>query len=243
MKGIASDFDGTLYFGDIEGGCKKEDLMRIKEFQDKGHYFGICTGRPLVGIEDNLKGKVDLDFYILTTGALILDKDKKIIFEQLIDEETMLSIYNMYKDITNIFIQGEDTVYAFKEEDVNLKQTVIKDIKDVKGKIYGFSLNTYSEENAERICKEIKYYYHDLDAFQNKKYIDIVKKGCSKGHAVRKVKELLNLDVIAGIGDNYNDISMLESADVSFTFHDSPDAVKKVSDHIVHHLYESIDKL
>ena len=58
MKGIASDFDGTLYFGDIEGGYKKEDLMRIKEFQDKGHCFGICTGRPLVGIEDNLKGKL-----------------------------------------------------------------------------------------------------------------------------------------------------------------------------------------
>lgn len=243
MKALASDFDGTLYFGNIEGGYKKEDLMKIKEFQESGNYFGICTGRPLVGIENNLEGKVDLDFYILTTGALILDKNKNVLFEQLISEDTMFSIYDMYKEITNFFIQGEDTVYAFKKEDVNLKQTVINDIKDAKGKIYGFSLNAYSEENAVRICKEIKYYFHELDAFQNKCYIDVVKKGCSKGNAVRKVKELLGLELIAGIGDNYNDISMLEAADVSFTFTDSPDVVKEKSNYIVDHLYEALQQL
>ena len=40
--------------------------------------------------------------------------------------------------------------------------------------------------------------------------IDIVKKGCSKGAAILKLKELLDIKEIAGIGDSYNDLSICQ---------------------------------
>lgn len=243
MKAFASDFDGTLYFENIEGGYKEEDLKKIKDFQDNGNYFGICTGRPIIGVEKNLEGKVNLDFYIVTSGAIIFDKNKNILFKKIIEKEIMLSLYNMYKDITNVMVQSPYAVYTFKIEGVNLVQTMINDINEVKDEITGMSLNAYSEENAQRICKEIKYYYHDLDAFQNKNFIDVVAKGCSKGNAVKLIKELLNVDTVVGMGDSYNDIPMLEKADISFTFHNSPDNVKQKATYIVDSIYEAIEKI
>lgn len=73
MKALASDFDGTLYFKD---GFKEKDLKAIKEFQDHGNLFGICTGRPLSAIIEECQGKINFDFYIVASGALVLDKDQ-----------------------------------------------------------------------------------------------------------------------------------------------------------------------
>ena len=244
MKALASDFDGTIYFLDVEGNYKQEDLDQIKVFQKEGHLFGICTGRPLIGIVENLKDKVDLDFYIVSSGALILDKNLNVIEEQVISFDVMKSIYNMYKDIVGFFIQGKEAMYAFEiNKEVNVLQTLIYDVDEIKGEIYGISLNAGNEVQAQRICKELNYYYHELEAFQNKEYIDIVKKGCSKGNAVKKIKEILNLDMIAGIGDSYNDIPMLESADISFTFSSSPMTVKEKATYIVDSIAEAIEKL
>lgn len=243
MNAFASDFDGTLYLLEIEGNYKQSDLNKIKEFQKQGHLFGICTGRPLIGIVENLKDKVNLDFYIVSSGALILDRDFNVIDEQLISSDVMKDLYYRYKDIVDIFIQGK-AMYAFKRnKEVNILQTLIKDIDEVEGNVYGLSFNAKTEKNAKRVCKEIKYYYNELDAFQNKEYIDIVKKGCSKGIAINKVKEAFNIDIIAGIGDSYNDIPMLENADISFTFHSSPDVIKDKATYIVDSICEAIEKL
>ena len=48
MKAIASDLDGTLMFN-----RKVSEASRncISVFQREG-YFGLCTGRPLSGLED-----------------------------------------------------------------------------------------------------------------------------------------------------------------------------------------------
>ena len=81
------------------------------------------------------------------------------------------------------------------------------------------------------------------EVLENKEYIDIVKKGCSKGIAINKVKEAFNIDIIAGIGDSYNDIPMLENADISFTFHSSPDVIKDKATYIVDSICEAIEKL
>lgn len=237
MLGLASDFDGTLYFHD-RNGYKENDLTKIKEFQKEGHLFGICTGRPLISIEESIKDKVDLDFYIVSSGAIILDKQKNILFEKTIEKEMMIDLYQRFFNNTIVFIQGENKIYSSNLN--HHEHIIINDPKKIEGKIYGISLNAFHEEKAKEICSQINQDYPSLIAFQNKENIDIVKKGCSKGIGIKIIKEKMHLDKIAAIGDSYNDIPMLQVADLSFTFHDSPNQVKKEATHCVNDIEQAI---
>ena len=82
MKLLASDFDNTLWFNDH---MKDNDVKNIKEFQKHGNLFGVCTGRCLHGIVNPSQPyNLEHDFYILLSGALVLNKDKEVIFEKQI---------------------------------------------------------------------------------------------------------------------------------------------------------------
>ena len=50
LKILASDYDGTLFFGEEEPNFRERDIKAIQEFQKAGNLFGICTGRPYQGI-------------------------------------------------------------------------------------------------------------------------------------------------------------------------------------------------
>ncbi|MFR5524053.1 MAG: HAD family hydrolase, partial [[Clostridium] innocuum] len=78
MKALASDFDGTLYLHDAVESYREEDIAGIKQLQKQGCLFGLCTGRPLWGITAFLSERLHPDFYIVSSGAMILDKDQRI---------------------------------------------------------------------------------------------------------------------------------------------------------------------
>ena len=43
----------------------------------------------------------------MCTGALLLDKDRHVIEEHLLDKELVRDIYNHYRDYSNIIVQTE----------------------------------------------------------------------------------------------------------------------------------------
>lgn len=240
---LGSDFDGTLYFFKIPGHIKEEDIQAIKEFQKQGGLFGICTGRSLKGVIWAVEGKIDFDFYILASGSFILDKNLRPIYKRCISRELLGEVYNKYKDSVEIVIQANDTVYNL--DNAYPMQTKINSLDEIDGdNIYGLSFGANTPEEAEKIAKEInKSYGNVLIAFQNTSNIDIVSKGCSKGNAIKILKEHFNINHIGGIGDSYNDISMLENVDLPFTFPYAPKEVQEKATYIVNNVAEAIQKL
>lgn len=242
MKVLASDFDGTIYFDD---GFHQEDIDQIKEFQKAGHLFGICTGRPLKGISYFSKGFVEYDFYIVSSGALIVDKQGKILYEQCIDYSIMKDIYEHYSHDYWVCIQADGVMYKKEVSgDLSEIQVTLNSIEDLKNShIYGLSLNAHSDDQAKRVCQKINQDYPQVNAFQNKEFIDIVKKGCSKGEGIIQLKQLFDVNEVSGIGDSYNDLPMLDVVDNAITFHSSPDEVKECADVLVDSMSEAIDYL
>lgn len=241
MKVLASDFDGTLLF---DGKFKEDDLIKIKEFQQKGHLFGLCSGRPFEGITDFCKDYVDFDFYILCTGALVLDKDYKVLFKSTITHELVERFYQQYQDKYPIYIQANLKIYTYETIEVKgIVKEHISSLDEVKGDIYGLSMYALTDENAALVCQEIHHLFPELTAHQNKEFIDITKKGCSKGLGIQKLKEALKINYIAGIGDSYNDMPMLKAVDDSFTFHQAPECMKELADHIVDSVADAIQLL
>lgn len=247
MKIMASDFDGTLFFrfiGDGKG-FKEEDLKAIKKFQEKGHKFGVCTGRPLIGIASQCDGKLDLDFYITTSGAAILNAQKEAIYEKCIAHETMVKLAKQFSVHSDIWIHANHILYVTKlTSNAHFKQTLVDKYEDVPAEhIHGVSFKAKDEITAEQLCAYIDENYPDCNAYRNDSYIDIVARGVSKGNTLKIYAEMIGANKTYGIGDNFNDITLLEGADASYTFHHSPKEVKEASDYFVNGVAEAIEDI
>lgn len=241
---FASDIDGTLFFHNREENYKSHDLIKIKEFQKNGHYFGVCTGRPMCFISD--VKDLGLDFYIMSSGAIILDNHFHIVEEHPISQKSAKQLYVQYKDCSTVIVQtgNRTTSFGNKKENEKIDFIKINSIDEIKDEVlYGISIIVESDEEATRITQKINHSYSDLIGHQNKNSIDVVSRDCSKGTAVKRIKDLLRVKTIASIGDSYNDISMFNESDISYTFHESEHVVKVHADTIVHNIAEAITSL
>ena len=233
----ASDIDGTLVFNQQ---IKKQDKEAIEKYQ-KEHLFGVCSGRPRCALFD--LEKLKLDFYILSSGAMILDKGLNIIQDFSMKKEIVQQIFNEYKKKAHIILQtgNADVFYATLKEDYNPKLKVISSFKEVEHEIiYGISLVFKDDKITKKACLEINQKYQEVEGFQNRNSIDIVRKGCSKGTGIKIIKDYYHLEKVAGIGDSYNDLPMLKVVDTAFTFKTSPQEIQKQVHYCVNDIAEAI---
>ena len=236
MKAFASDLDGTLVF---DRKVKDMDKEAIHMFQKK-NMFGVYTGRPicsLFDIED-----ISFDFYIVSSGALLLDRNKKMIEEHIIDKNLAKDIFNYYINKATIIVQTESESHFYFTDFPTF--TMIKDFEEIKdSKFYSISLVFDTNEEAATFVSDVHDRYPMVSGYQNTNVIDIVSKGISKGTGVKAIKKHFNADKMLGIGDSYNDLPLFKASDYSFTFHSSPDSLKEEVNDVVSSVSEAIHKV
>lgn len=243
MKALASDFDGTLFFGKKEESIQICDINAIQTFQKAGNVFGICTGRPLYAIQEITKNRIQFDFYITSSGAVILDREGHVLYEQCLSQTVMQALYERYHKECDVVVQADHRVYAFQNHSaMPVKQNILASPVDMQhSHIYGVSMKANDEDSARQVCNDIQQHFgEEVAAYQNLHFVDVVRKGCSKGYAVDRLKQLLHIPFLGGIGDSYNDAPLLQHADVAFTFHHSPSQIQRISNHLVSSVAEAI---
>ncbi len=249
MKALASDFDGTIHFvnEDHQGYFKEEDLNAIRKFREEGNLFGLCTGRPLFGFEGDLDGGPTLDFIIASSGGVVTtmkEDEPVILWEKSLTYQQVAQVQELCEGRGELYIHADGhmfTLYTRKEQYPS--QTVLSDVKELDGKhIHAISVWTPSLEDAESLTNDMnKAFVGTIDSYQNQNWLDVVCVGVSKGNGALELKKDLKIDLVAGIGDSFNDIPMLEKVDVSFTFHSSDDRVKEKATYIVDSVAEALE--
>ena len=239
MKAFATDLDGTLVF---DRKVKDIDKEAIHMFQ-KDNLFEVCTGRPvcsLFDIED-----IPFDFYIVSSGALLLDRNKKMIEEHMIDKNLAKDIFNHYVNKATIIVQTNDLHHFYATGYYNNPLlTLINSFEDIRDlKVYSISLVFDTNKEAASYVLDVNERYPLLSGYQNNNSIDIVLKGVSKGTGVKAIKKHFNADEMFGIGDSYNDLPLFKASDHSFTFHSSPDSLKEEVNDVVSSVSEAINKV
>ena len=99
--------------------------------------------------------------------------------------------------------------------------------------IYSPNKNIEEIENfKDKINEEFK---DEIIAYRNDIYIDIVPKGCSKGEGVKYLadQEDVNMKDVYAIGDSWNDVSMFNITENSFTFDYVEKELKNHANYIV----------
>ncbi len=248
MKVFASDFDGTIRRYDRRVPyILKEDKEAIAAFRKAGNLFGMCSGRAFDSILKEAHELPYADFYIVSTGAVIghvKDGGMKMIYEQCVSRQYAQDLYERYgKDQKVFYVHVDGFLYRIgRSEGDETAQNFISSFDQLPaGNIQGVSIGTDSRDTASLITDAINRIYPEVSAFQNNDYLDTVKKGCSKGNGIIRLRNMYPAEMIGGIGDSFNDIPLLDEADVSFTFDFSDERVKEHADYIVTSVAEALD--
>jgi len=243
-KAIFIDIDGTLR--DSKRNLSQKTKETIKKVTDKGILVILCSGRPRKYTED-LSKKCGASRYIINSGgSSIYDyEEQKVLYREIMDKNACKDLYEIAEKAGVRFMMdvGDGRVVT------KIKQT------DGSETLLNTDIDTFLRENdvvqcivADEDFEKIKKLKNKVESVKNAEvknrhksltnkdypkegtiYYDLANIECSKGNAIKKFCEKMNIelkDTIA-IGDGLNDISMFEVAGYSVAMGNSPEKVKE----------------
>ena len=241
---FASDFDGTLRVGFGPFSFRWADLAVISAYQEAGGLFGLCTGRAMVAIRDTIPDSLHLDFCITLSGAQVFDDEQGLIENHGLSHEIASRICEACKpSAKRIMFSTDEAYYGFGTIPLPLRSLIrtVRSAEEVPCDIHGISMGFRSPEAASHVVTMVNEKFADVaTAFQNRESVDVVPLGCSKGTGLACVRDRFGVGTMAGIGDSFNDVPLLDEADVAYTFRRSPADVRAHADVLVGTVAEAI---
>lgn len=252
-KLICMDMDGTLLNNEKE--ISERSINAIKAAQKKGVKAAICTGRLFTSADyyASLIGtKVPV---IAANGAYIREKDEdRIIYKSPLSIEKCRRILNIVKDFglyphfnTPEAVITEKIIYTSQgyidanktlPPDRQIKIEVVDDWEKAFTKYEDDIMKCIIvDEDMEKINEAKKLMAEQEDLFvvsSLKNNFEVMNKGVSKGRAVEILAGFYGVkrEEVICIGDNENDLSMIEYAGMGVAMGNGEDFVKKAAEYI-----------
>ena len=243
---IVSDFDETLR--NDEGTISPENAEAIRKYIAAGGIFAICTGRMMTSILPHAES-LRLDSLLVGyQGALILDlkSGKYLRDEHMSVKEAVRVCRTLEKTGLHIHVYDRDKFYVNADDGL---LAAYERICKVKGKIVTSGMADFVVQNGIQPQKILAMVEPEQKAAVFEKtaqllgedfyvttsagaLVEITKKGCDKGSAVRFLADYYRVpieDVIA-IGDNINDIPMIEAAGLGVAVGNAVQPLKDAAD-------------
>lgn len=247
---LACDVDGTLV---INGKVPKRNVEKIKFFTDNGGIFSLSTGRSAGALTSATSAVEGISASVVANGCMIYDfETNEVLDSVLIDKRGYDIIFEIKEALPFVGIElhaGTD-VYVLKRTDetdehekyesLTVTQVKDEDVKNLRLNKVLYAIN--DKENIPVIRNVIKGKetgcdFLDTAAILGDKerfYLEQIPSGISKAEGVKKLAKLKNIKKgnLFAIGDYFNDIEMLEYADIGAAPPSAPDVVKKKADFI-----------
>ncbi len=233
IKLIATDLDGTLLTADKKLSAKNAESLKMAA--EKGIYIVPATGRPWIGVCEELKNMPFIRYALIMNGAMVWDSfENKAIYKSNFTTEQALILWDYvqkYETMTDAHVGGVgrisscfyDNCEEYVESDAIaslLRATRIK-TEDVR------KLISESKDGAEKInltfkdintrnsaIKELKQFDFAIATSSVSNNIEINHINATKGKALSYLAEYLGIEMsqVMAFGDGSNDLSMIESA-------------------------------
>ncbi len=197
----------------IHSDCLTKD--EVLYLYDKSKEFGL-----FFNIHDTTSGKVYVD-----------SLHNFSIFDAIINNMNIEEID--FKDMT-------DNILPTKITYINEDSTILNDMKKI---FHGIELNDYITINKDNfnsnlfddysfLPKDFLNYYCPCKT--TKYSLEISKNTVTKGHAVKKLASILNIDIkdVICVGDSGNDLEMIKVAGLGVAMENAYDEVKAAADYI-----------
>lgn len=245
-KIAAFDLDGTLL--NDEKKVSEADVKTLHTMAQRQIFRVAATGRNLYSLKKVLPENFPLDYAIFSSGSGIYDwKQKKLlkswhitkadarliiktldalninflISEAIPNNHKMLSRLNYKKaiDLINYTSHYKEYVSTLKER--NLPETATQAIALINDDISLYSNIKKTLDNLKCILVTSPINHKSL-------WVEIFNKDVSKGNALLWLCNVLNISIqnSFGIGNDFNDLDLLETTKHSFVVENAPNALK-----------------
>lgn len=243
-KLIASDMDGTLLNSDSK--ISQATIDAIKNATDKGVIFTLSTGRPVQGVKKYID-ILELDCPVITyNGAVVVhSRTGEIIFNQIMDKSNAVRVYEEARKRNTMFIIWSDNkLYAseiseksrFYENIVNTKAELITDFDALLAQGITKFLWYNDADVLDGWMTELKNEGLENTTFTKSRayFLEFFSNKTSKAVAMAKLGEYYGIDKseMISIGDQTNDLPMIEYAGLGVAMENAVDSVKAVADYI-----------
>ena len=250
---IYSDVDGTIYSHKQEWGSKTE--KQIKDVEKHGFEFILCTGNPYFENMINLADKLDVNYFIGSSGAVVMDvKNKYPLFINGISDKHAEFIFKLAKT-EGVSLHWWDSTDMYANEFLkpilrDIFKSIVSDSRTfeivdyVTKNIHKMEINVDNDEKAikkldkiELILKKIGLQVARVAPY----HIEITNPDASKGNAIRQLNNHLGIaeDDFMTIGDSANDHSMLVLNEHSYAMGNSSDLTKEIANNVVGDVLEN----
>lgn len=240
FKMICLDIDGTLLNSKHEISKKVKKSINVAA-NEKNIPVILVSARMPKGITF-LQKELEIEQPIICySGALILDKDNSILSKEIIEVFNLKEIYKLASEHNIHMSLYKDNEWYIEEMDYWAKQeseitNIIPTVTNFKELIEAWEkegtgpnkILCMAEQDKIILLKEgtkaIK-----LNIYPSKPtYLEIMPANASKTSAISVLQKKFNVkqSEIIAMGDNYNDIDMLEYAGIGVAMGNAPEEVK-----------------
>ncbi|MDR1794035.1 MAG: HAD family hydrolase [Erysipelotrichaceae bacterium] len=265
IKLIVSDLDGTL-FKNKEGiprTISPENLQAIRYWRSKGIVFMCASGRP-ISQRKVMEEEYGFPFDFIGNNGGNMALGDEIVYENLIPQE----LFEEFIDFMKVY--QSDCVYSFIFDDYSVMSEynglyekrigggpMVKDSTHMSITDYfeqgktdlpvRFFIVVDDKHNVIPMMNHLKEHFGDRISVlrSGSNFIEVMNSGVNKGVGVMVAAQILDftLDEVVTIGDEENDISMLQLVPHSFAMSQGPDIVKQAAHDEVDYVWQITEKL
>jgi Cof subfamily protein (haloacid dehalogenase superfamily) len=238
IKAIFFDVDGTMYWHPIHDlvPSTKETLQKLHK---KGYKIGVATSRCHAEFDHvpSFLREFPFDGMIFDGGALILDRDGSILYQNDIKEEDkqVLIGYAQAHGLTVRYATADGN-YFLREETPQIQDEFFKlyltipTVKSYEGDICDNILICANEQQQKEIIDQLS----DVNISDHKELLEITAKGTNKASAVERLAAMwgIGMDEVLCFGDGFNDLEMIEQAGIGVAMGNGENDLKRLADYV-----------
>ncbi len=255
---VVTDLDGTFLKNDRTISIKNLEALEL--LGEKKIVRAVATGRNLKKVTEVLNKHVPFDYIVYSSGAGLYDwKEKKHISNQNIDIETSNKLLRFFiqrklnfhafhpspENHLHWYFRGETQCDEFERyfdfnqnfaSELNLPQLPETELCQFLV-IIKEDDNLFAEmkNEIESISSEIRVIRSSSPITKGYIWIEVFHRSVSKGNGVKQICELLNIgqNETLGLGNDYNDLDLLEFTNFSFLTENAPNEIKHLFPNIL----------
>lgn len=247
---LACDVDGTL---EKNGYLNPVNVTMIDYFLKEGGVFSLSTGRSAGAVNPILQKLGRVSPSIVANGCMIYDfENSKILYEKTVDRKDYFIVKLVYDEFPEIGIEihSGTTVLTVREtnetidhqtyEGLATEYATFEEACGYSWNKVNFFLNDFSDNDRLRNrFSEVGYGcdFINTSAFlygKTRHYLEQIPKNVSKAATFLELQKIMKIEKgkAFAIGDYYNDLEIIKTADIGAAAGNAPDDIKAVADYV-----------
>jgi len=251
---VVSDLDGTLL--DDGKRISEENLNAVRFLAERGIAFSLCSGRPEGMTRAYIKQAAVTFPVICCNGSFIYDPvNDKVLSSTVFPEKVFWRLTEFsFASCFDYLAYTADTIYyslnsmrinvirAYNHyaEQTGCRPVILKPVNNIESipadkviKILITELHGNDQQKAAQFVSAEKDVYAEPSAAG---LFDLMPCGVSKGTGVQYLAEYLGIHMqnVCVLGDNDNDVSMMQAAGMSVCIANGTESAKKAASYVTH---------